>query len=168
MFKQGITVKRVASLIDLFPTVMDLTGTTHPQGLAGWSLADDLGFSKSSELPSSKIPHPDWVLCQAHMDHSNTGQFMIRQGDWKYIYYAAGYPPELFNLADDPGEMNNLADSNADTMKQLHAILTSQLNPEEVDKAAKKYDKASFVTWKSGIGDKYSSVIGSPDIRWHP
>lgn len=168
MIKQDATVKRATSLIDLFPTVMDLTGTAHPQGLAGWSLSEDLGLPQSSELPSSETPHPDWALCQAHMDHSNTGQFMVRQGDWKYIYYAAGYSPELFNLAEDPGELKNLADSNADMVKQLHAILTSQLDPEEVDKAAKKYDKDSFVTWKNGLGDKYSSTIGSKDIRWYP
>jgi len=101
------------------------------------------------------------------MDHSNTGQFMIRQGDWKYIYYAAGYEAELFNLAEDPEELKNLADSNPDMVRQLHAILTSQLNPEEVDKAAKKFDKDSFVTWKNSLGDKYNSTIGSPAIRWY-
>lgn len=165
MMKQNVIVKRASSLIDLFPTVMDVTGTPHPEGLAGWSLATDLGLIHSSNQSS---PHPDWALCQAHMDHSNTGQFMIRQGDWKYIYYAAGYQAELFNLAKDPGEVTNVADSNPDMVKQLHSILTSQLDPEQVDKAAKKFDKDSFIAWKNSLGEKYSSVIGSSAIRWHP
>lgn len=170
MIKQGVTLKRATSLIDLFPTVMDLTGTPHPQGLAGWSLATDLGLVPSSGEPSiiPPPPHPDWVLCQAHMDHSNTGQFMIRQGDWKYVYYAAGYDAELFNLADDPGELKNLADSNPDMVKQLHTILTSQLDPEVVDKAAKKFDKDTFIAWKNSLGDKYNGTIGSHAIRWYP
>ena len=170
MLKQGVTLKRPTSLIDLFPTVMDLTGTPHPTGLAGWSLMTDISLMQNHEESSipPPPPHPDWVLCQAHMDHSNTGQFMIRQGDWKYIYYAAGYPAELFNLADDPGELKNLADSNPDMVKQLHDILTSQLDPEAADKAAKKFDKDSFVAWKTSLGDKYSSAIGSPGIRWYP
>ena len=53
-------------------------------------------------------------------------------------------------------------------VKQIHTILTSQLDPEEVDKAAKKFDKDSFLTWKNGLGDKYSSVIGSHSVRWYP
>lgn len=168
MIRQGATLQRATSLIDLFPTVMDLTGTPQPAGLAGWSLATDLGLVVNSEDSIPPPPHPDWVLCQAHMDHSNTGQFMIRQGDWKYIYYAGGYPAQLFNLAEDPGELKNLAESNPDTVGKLHNLLTSTLDPEEVDKAAKKFDKDSFMTWKEGLGDKYNSTIGSRAIRWYP
>lgn len=168
MIRQGATIQRATGLIDLFPTVMDLIGTPPPSGLAGWSLATDLGLALNSEHSIPPPPHPDWVLCQAHMDHSNTGQFMIRQGDWKYIYYAGGYPAELFNLADDPGEQKNLAESNPDMVKQLHNLLTGTLDPEEVDKAAKKFDKDSFTTWKNSLGDKYESTIGSHAIRWYP
>ena len=166
--KQGVTIKRVTSLIDMFPTVMDITGTSHPAGLAGFSLAQDLGLVQKSTLELQPSPHPDWVLCQAHMDHSNTGQFMIRQGDWKYIYYAAGYQAQLFNLANDPGEQKNLADSNPEMVQKLRTILTSQLDPEEVDKQAKTFDKDSFLTWKTSLGDKYNSTIGSPAVRWYP
>ena len=169
MIRQGATVQRVTSLTDLFPTVMDLTGTPQPPGLAGWSLATDLGLAVvDGDQSIPPPPHPDWVLCQAHMDHSNTGQFMIRQGDWKYIYYAAGYPAELFNLAEDPGELKNVAESNPDMVKQLHALLTGLLDPESVDKSAKKFDKDSFMTWKNSLGDKYKDTIGSKAIRWYP
>ena len=162
--RRGAVQKRVTSLIDLFPTVMDLTGTPHPSGLAGFSLAPDL-LEKPGDMASSS--HPDWVLCQAHMDHSNTGQFMIRQNDWKYINYV-GYPAQLFNLAKDPNELQNIAGQNPDMVKQLESILTSQLDPDSVDKAAKKFDKDSFVTWKNSLGDKYNSTIGSKAIRWYP
>jgi len=162
--RRGAVQKRVTSLIDLFPTVMDLTGTPHPSGLAGFSLAPDL-LEKPGDMASSS--HPDWVLCQAHMDHSNTGQFMIRQNDWKYINYV-GYPAQLFNLAKDPNELQNIAGQNPDMVKQLESILTSQLDPDSVDKAAKKFDKDSFVTWKDSLGDKYNSTIGSKAIRWYP
>ena len=35
-------------------------------------------------------------------------QRMIRQGDWKLIYYH-GYEPQLFNLSEDPEELHNRA-----------------------------------------------------------
>ena len=53
-------------------------------------------------------------------------------------------------------------------VKQLHALLTSQLDPEEVDNAAKQFDKDSFSTWKNSLGDKCESTIGSRAIRWYP
>ncbi len=34
---------------------------------------------------------------------------MIRAGDWKLVYYH-GQPPQLFNLAEDPGELIDRAD----------------------------------------------------------
>jgi len=37
------------------------------------------------------------------IDGGKTYQRMIRQDDWKLVYYH-GLPPQLFNLADDPGE----------------------------------------------------------------
>ena len=168
MIRQGVTIQRPTSLIDLYPTVMDLTGTPYPPGLAGWSLATDLGLVQNSEQPIPPPPHPDYVICQSHMDHSNTGQFMVRKGDWKYIYYAGDYPFELFDLADDPEELKNVAESNFDTIKELHDILNSELDPNEADTAAKKFDKDSFLTWKNSLGDKYNSTIGSRAIRWYP
>jgi choline-sulfatase len=33
---------------------------------------------------------------------------MVRMGDWKY-HYCHGSAPQLFNLAEDPGEWNNRA-----------------------------------------------------------
>ena len=37
-----------------------------------------------------------------------TSAFMLRQGNWKYHYYE-GYEPELFNIADDPEEIDDQA-----------------------------------------------------------
>ena len=166
-YKKGVVQKRPTSLIDLFPTVMDLTRTQHPPGLAGFSLAPDVLVSSELRPNSSGPVHPDWVLCQAHMDHSNTGQFMVRQNNWKYIEYV-GYDPQLFDLDEDPGELKNLAEQNPDVVKQLRDILTQQLDPLQVDKVAKKFDKDAFLTWKNGLGDKYQSTIGSRQVRWYP
>ena len=38
---------------------------------------------------------------------------MIRQGPWKLYKYHDDTPPALFNLADDPGEWNDLGSDGA-------------------------------------------------------
>ncbi|XP_065192047.1 arylsulfatase K-like [Sycon ciliatum] len=181
--RKGSTVQRATSLIDLFPTVMDLAKAQHPTGLAGYSLLPDLmnvssmhawlnddssacvSESRFDELMAD--PHPDYVLLQAHMDHSSTGQFMLRQNNWKYIEYAGGYDPELFDLDTDPNELNSVATLQTTVLSQMKALLRTLLDPDEVDAQAKAFDKQSFATWKESLGDKYNSTIGSKNIRWH-
>ncbi|MEM8975297.1 MAG: choline-sulfatase, partial [Pseudomonadota bacterium] len=47
------------------------------------------------------------VFSEYHDGGSSTGFYMVRWGDWKYVYYA-GRPAQLFNLAADPNETNDL------------------------------------------------------------
>ena len=65
---------------------------------------------------------------------------MIRKGDWKYIHFAWYGNNLLFNLKDDPGEMNNLAEipAYAAKVQELHGLLTSLVDPEAVTEAAFK------------------------------
>ena len=165
--RRGAIQKRATSLIDLFPTIMDLAHVDHPEGLAGFSLVPDL-LEEPSLYTGPSPPHPDWVLSQAHMDHSNTGQFMIRQNQWKYIEYA-GYDPQLFNLDDDPNELHDLStnSSAASVLQSMRSLLRTMLDPDDVDKRAKAFDKQSFQTWKDKLGDRYNETIGSKSIRWH-
>ena len=51
----------------------------------------------------------------------------IRRGDWKLIYYYATGRKELFNIAQDISESNNLADDNPEKVKQLSSILGKTL-----------------------------------------
>ena len=61
---------------------------------------------------------------------------MIRRGDWKYCYYIND-TPELYNLRDDPDELNNLARSSEyrEKHEELKARLFAWHRPEESPKA---------------------------------
>ena len=84
----------------------------------------------------------DWdrtILSEYHGMGSTTAAFMIRRGPFKYIHYV-GYPPQLFNLDEDPEELRDLGD-NADfasTIAELEAVLRSLCDPEDVHRRAKK------------------------------
>ena len=63
---------------------------------------------------------------------------MIRHGDWKYVYYTKGSPCQLFNMADDPDELNDLgnSDAHAAIRDQMHELLCRIVDPESVNEAA--------------------------------
>lgn len=117
MTEAGARCRTPVSLVQLMATLLDLCGVPVPGGLDGDSLVPLL------REPGRRMDPP--VYSEFALRTKNA-KYMIRRGDWKYSYYVNDMP-ELYNLAADPQEMNNLAlDSNykgkADEMKgQLFA-----------------------------------------------
>lgn len=85
-------------LFDLFPTLCDLTGTSHPQGLDGHSL--------TPILQGKQTKVRDYAF-GAYRDV----QRMVRDDRWKLLKYNAGGTrnAQLFDLKHDPEELVNLA-----------------------------------------------------------
>lgn len=149
--KNGLVVDDPVSLIDIYPTLMDMAGLDHPDWLDGHSL---MPLMKGE--PSDR---PDWVLSQYHSNMANTGIFMLRRGPWKYIAYA-GYDPQLFNLKTDPDELTDLAGTRRDVVRDMDAKLRQLVDYEAVDAKAKAYDKASFRKWRAGLTpEEYQSTM---------
>ena len=74
------------------------------------------------------------ILSQYHDGGTPESFFMIRYRQWKYVYYAGGYRPQLFNLDEDPMELNDLGpeDRFQTTTQQLHRRLLQILDPDDV------------------------------------
>jgi arylsulfatase A-like enzyme len=83
-------------LFDIFPTVGELAGTETPKGLDGKSLAPVI----RGQQPSVRE-----TVFLAYMK----GQRAVRRGDWKLIRYPQVNYTQLYNLKDDPHELNDLA-----------------------------------------------------------
>lgn len=81
------------------------------------------------------------VLSEYHASSSRSGEFMIRHGRWKYVYYVH-YPdrPQLFDLAADPEELRDLGTdpAAADVRRECERRLRALLDPEDVDARAKR------------------------------
>jgi arylsulfatase K len=137
---QGQAIDDPVSLIDIFPTLMDLAEVEAPADIDGHSL-----------LPAARgepNAHPAWAFSEFHDTPMNTGLFMLRRGDWKYVVYV-GYSPQLFNLAEDPDEITNLADRRPNVVAEMDRKLREIVDYDEVDARAKAYDKAAFREWRA-------------------
>ena len=114
------------SHVDAYPTIMQCVGEAAP---------DASGISLLSKIPERN------VVSEYHASSSKSGEFMIRNGKWKYVYFVH-YPdqPELFDLESDPEELKNLAleKSFASVRQECHRKLLAILDPEEVDRRAKR------------------------------
>lgn len=136
----GKEVEQLVSLVDIYPTLTDLAGAETPAaGLDGHSLLP-LMLGRDSA-------HPDWAFSEFHDSSSSTGCFMLRQGDWKYNVFV-GYPPQLFDLREDPDEIRNLAEARPDIVGELDRLLRTIVDYEAVDAKVKTYDRESFRAWR--------------------
>ena len=140
--QQGVISDQLVSLIDLFPTLMDIAGLDHPEGLDGHSL-----------LPLCRgdaTNRPDYVFSEYHSNFSNTGIAMWRQGPWKYLRYA-GFPPQLFNLDDDSEEIHDLSQSHPHVVQDLDDCLESLVDFNQADTQAKSNDRHNYQTWRTPL-----------------
>lgn len=91
----GQKCNRPAELLDLYPTLVELSGLPARNDLEGLSLAPQL---KDAQAPRER---------PAITSH-NQGNFGIRSEKWRYIRYADG-AEELYDMQNDPREWSNLA-----------------------------------------------------------
>jgi len=129
---RGMSVETPVSHVDLIATLLDFAGISRPTGLRGHTLLPLIHGNSST--------HPAFVYAESNSEGNCTGSYMIRKGNWKYIYFSWYGDRLLFNLKEDPGEMNNLAGNpaHASKVRELHSLLTSLVDPETITEAAFK------------------------------
>lgn len=132
----GKVIDAPVSHVDLAATLLDLAGVQRPAEFRGTSLLP-LVSGRTNAGPAH-------VYGESHMEGNCTGSFMIRRGDWKYIYFSYYSDNLLFNLREDPGEMNNLArkPETASIEREMRDALTSLVDPDAVTlRAFEKQDQ---------------------------
>ncbi|MEQ8791924.1 MAG: arylsulfatase [Pirellulaceae bacterium] len=111
---QGELTGFTSHLVDVMPTVVDLAGAEYPKEVDGRQVHPMEGVSLVSALKGEKDrgDHP------LYWDYS--GNHAVRAGDWKLVA-ERGKDWELYNLAKDRSETQNLAADQPDRVKQLAA-----------------------------------------------
>ncbi|QOV90788.1 sulfatase [Humisphaera borealis] len=91
----GQTCKRPAELLDIYPTLVELTGVKKVDGLEGVSLVPQLKDASATRDRPAITTH-------------NQGNHTVRSEHYRYIRYADG-SEELYDMQNDPNEWKNLA-----------------------------------------------------------
>ena len=111
----GRRCDRPASLLDIYPTLVELSGLDSPGKRDGESLVPyvrDPSF-QSATLPSATLPTDRAVVTT-----QGPGNHAVRSQHWRYIRYADG-AEELYDHRRDPHEFKNLAsESRHDSVKR--------------------------------------------------
>jgi len=96
---RGQVCAEPVSLVDLYPTLIELCGLPPKQGLSGTSLAPLLA-------------KPEAKTNRAVVTAFDPGNHALTTRDWRYIRYQNG-EEELYDIAHDPHEWHNLARNEA-------------------------------------------------------
>lgn len=98
--KKGGTCSRLVELIDLYPTLCELTGLTRPEGIEGRSLVPLLND------PKAEWNHPAFTVTV----HEGVIGRSIRTNRWRFTEWNDGAKAtELYDQQDDPLNYRNLA-----------------------------------------------------------
>ena len=123
----GKNTQTPISHLDIFPTLMHLTGDDSMKNdLDGHSLLPLLVQHKVVQERPFFWHFPIYLQGYDIKDNENRDSLfrtrpgsLIRKGDWKLHYYFEDHGIELYNLKDDIGERNNLAEIQVDKREEL-------------------------------------------------
>jgi len=123
--KPGSRCDKPVSLLDIYPTLVDLAGLPARKEVDGLSL-----------VPLLKDPNAEWT--RPALMTMGEGNHAVRNDRWRYIRYSDGME-ELYDHEKDPWEFTNLAG------KPEHAPVIAEM---------KKWLPAKEVSWGGGKGSE--------------
>ena len=129
--ESGLQSNQVLSVMDVMPTLLELAGIQHPgKRYRDRDVVEMRGSSMLSLLEGSdEAVHPDDYVIGWELFNKRA----IRKGDWKIIYepYHIDREPrhagiktdtwQLYNLAEDPVEMNDLSGKHPGKLAEMLA-----------------------------------------------
>jgi len=117
LIPEGRKIDYQVTLVDVMPTILDILGIEIPERCDGRSLVNAL--IRKKELPSSPCYAES---LEANFLYGWSPLYGVINGDWKYIQAPF---PELYNLIEDPEELDNLYDVEREKADELAQELLS-------------------------------------------
>ncbi len=122
--KAGSTCDVPAIHVDVYPTLLEIASAARPnQPLDGQSLVPLFRDPSASLNRTAIYQHFPGYLGYGPGEWRTTPVGTVQSSDWKLLEFFEDHHLELYNLKDDLGEKNNLAEKMPDKAKELHAMM---------------------------------------------
>ena len=124
--KANSQTDHISAFWDVFPTISEIAGVSVPNNLDGISFLPAL-------MQNGNQKQHDYLYWEFH---EKGGRQAIRKGDWKAVKYDvlknADAPMELYNLKEDLGEENNVAQLHPEVVSEMQAIFDTARTDSDV------------------------------------
>jgi len=121
--KAGSVCRQPVSSIDFYPTILDITGLAgDPKHNAD---RDGLSLVPLLKNPTANLKRDALYWHYPHYYPTTSPVSSIRQDDWKLLEYFEDKHIELYNLKEDIGEENNLAEKMPGKADELRKLLNA-------------------------------------------
>jgi arylsulfatase A-like enzyme len=123
---EGRIINTLAEQVDIPATILDFANIEVPSWMEGRSLAPLIHGQQFFSKPIFSVA----AFYKNRSDGDPVrGTIAVWDGDYKLIYFNLDETPEsfLFNLKQDPDELNNLLDSEPEVGRRLLALIKNEL-----------------------------------------
>jgi arylsulfatase A-like enzyme len=142
----GQTYRPLVHATDVFATALAAAGVARPDGVDGIDLAPYL-LGKAEGAPHARLfwltnDHKEWRLPGRDTNLARPLRAVLEGGE-KLVLEGDG-PPQLYDLAQDPGETNNLAaarPARAAELRQAYDAWRAQMKPQHISDDHPVYGK---------------------------
>ncbi len=150
----GEPIDSPVSLVDLFPTLLDMAGLPEEAELPGESWLPLLRDQESSRR--------DYAFAEYHGVRFRADWYMLVRDRYKYVYYTNGHRPSLFDIRDDPEENTDLAKQPGygEVLREFETLLRAIVDPEAVAGEAK-----SDLGLIGSDGEDYTRSLSIQELR---
>ena len=139
----GKLQNQMGNVCDLLPTIAAVTQVEKPAD----HIIDGAPLNRLITGVADKEHSDEFLMHYPHAPHRSTYFTSLRDGDWKVIYHY--YPSEdsenlqyqLFNLASDPFEQTNLADTHPEDLHRMMSALIDRMESHDGQYVVEESDK---------------------------
>ena len=130
---EGRVINDLTEQIDIPPTILDLANIPAPSWMEGRSL---LPLMQGKRLPLRPIFSMNFEKNPSLGHEITKGTVAVWEGDYKLIHYLENNESLLFNLKQDPDELNNLFEKEPEIGQRLLTLI--QKNIKEANERIKR------------------------------
>ena len=152
VIKPGTMTDALTHIVDVFPTLLNITGISYPETVDGEPSIELQGSSLLPVLEGGTRKEPEFILSgfseQKRMFLKDGYKLVKNIGDW-----------ELYNMEDDPSEENDLATTYPELLQSM--IDSYHQTKENIDSQLKDEVRLVDYPYRKPVNARYNQMFYS-------